>query len=369
MDIKSIILRSVYGSISEEEEQELSQWLGIESNKRLYEKIRHHLESRDTVEFLAGIDTERALCRAHRRLRRPMLAITLAAASVAAMILIGLFVWSLPETTSVVPESPRGATLTLASGEVLQLDGTMVDHRTDKDARIEVAGETIKIHAGKKIPAAPVYNTLNVPHGESYCITLAEGTRVWVNAMSSLKFPSSFEGEATRTVELSGEGYFKVARDTVHPFRVITLRQTIVVTGTEFNVTAYADEVNRTTLCSGSVTVETSEGKPIYLRPGQQLSITTTGETTVTEVNTEMYTAWRTGEYYFDNQTLGEVFLTLGRWFDIREVDFSDPATERQLFSGKLKKSDGLETILKVIQRGCKSRIEYKDGKIEIGKE
>lgn len=367
MDIELLILHSVYGCLSEDESRDLSQWLEKEGNKKLYEKICYNLKNQDAVEFLSGIDTEAALRRTKRKRHRPVAIIASAITGLAAAILIGVSLWPGINEKPTIPEPFKCATLTFASGEILPLDGTSDNHHAEEDVRIEVSGETIQVLAGKSKAKKTVYNTLNVPHGESYSIMLTDGTRIWVNALSELKFPSSFEGSTERVVELSGEGYFEVARDTAHPFRVVTPRQTIVVTGTEFNVTAYAGQTDRTTLCSGSVTVGTATGKTIHLTPGQQLSLDSSGEPTVTEVNSYIYTAWRTGEYYFDNQTLGEVFLTLGRWFDIREVMFTDITVEQQVFCGKLKKSDGLETILQVIGHGSGKRIDYTDGKIEIG--
>ena len=366
MDIKVIILKSFYGKLSDAEQKDLQQWLEDKENQRLYEKILRYWQSQDVVEFLGGIDTDAALKRVKYRLWRPLRTTLAAAAGMAAVILIGLFLWPRPTSLPLPDETIQCATLTLASGEVLKLDGSALEHSSDEVA-IRVNGEKIEIGGGKIVSDTPVYNTLHVPHGESYSVTLPDGTQVWLNAMTSLKFPSTFENASRRMVELEGEAYFEVARDSLHPFQVITACQKIVVTGTSFNITAYAGEVSHTTLCSGNVTVETAEAGEVRLLPGQQLSVYPEGRVKVDEVNTGMYTAWRIGEYYFDNRTLEEVFLTLGRWFEIRDIGFADPSIKKQLFSGKLKKSDGIATILKVIERGSQSRIVYHDGRIDIG--
>lgn len=366
MDVKQLILHAIYGGLSDRERDELNHWLETEDNRRVYEKICRHLEKRDAVEFIAELDTEAALRKTRRRLRRSRTVVLTIGVSIAAIVLIGLLIN--PVVKTAIPSSETGSytTITLASGEILKLDGSEIEHFSD-DADIRVSGEKINVRAGKAQVSAPAFNTLTVPHGENYTITLADGTRVWVNALSSLKFPASFEGAAERVVELTGEGYFEVAHDSIHPFRVISSRQTIFVTGTEFNISAYEGEVCRTTLCCGSVIVETAAGEKQHLLPGQQFSVDPSGITTVAEVNTDLYTAWRKGEYYFDNQTLDEVFLTLGRWFDIREVNFNDPAMKMRLFSGKLRKSDGLEIILQVIERGTQGRIDYHKGQLDIG--
>lgn len=375
MDLQKIILRSIYGKLTEAEEAALQEWLREEHHRKWYERVRRNLTERDAVEFLAMTDTEAALRRVKRRLMRPVRRLAWTVGSAAAAVVVAVALWRVePEIQPVVVvEQPAGTpTITLASGEVLHLGEEDVDYASAV-ARIRVTGDEICVSGEEQVGAvqdtAWRYNTLDVPRGKSYSITLADGTRVWVNALSQLRFPSSFEGVAKRRVELTGEGYFEVAKDAAHPFEVVTAQQTIVVTGTSFNVAAYAGETNRTTLCSGSVRVETAAGRGIALVPGQQLATDEAGRMEVTEVDTQLYTAWLEGVYYFDEKTLTEVFRELGKWFDIQDVTYIDPTLENVLFSGKLKKSDGLELILKVIAQGSGSRITDNSGHLKIEKE
>lgn len=144
-------------------------------------------------------------------------------ASVAAVALIVLFLCPAADNLPVDKEQPgqQVATLTLSTGEVVQLDDWTSTQRL-KEVSMDVSGGEIKVRAEEKETQPqsrePVYNTLTVPRGENYSIVLADGTRVWVNALSSLKFPTSFKGADSRTVELVGEGFFEVAHDTLHPF-------------------------------------------------------------------------------------------------------------------------------------------------------
>ena len=371
MGIRQIILRSVYGRLSETEEAAFQEWLEDERHRRWYERVRRNLTERDAVEFLAATDTEAALRRVKRRLMRPVrrLAWTVGSAAAAVAVVVGLWRAEPEVQPVVVVEQPMGApTITLASGEVLHLGEEDVEYASAA-ANISVTGGEIRVQEEGVADTARQYNTLDVPRGKSYSITLADGTRVWVNALSQLKFPSSFAGAARRQVELVGEGYFEVAKDAAHPFEVVTAQQTIVVTGTAFNVSVYSGEASRTTLCSGSVRVEMAAGKEIALVPGQQLETDATGRVEVTEVDTRLYTAWMEGMYYFDEKTLTEVFRELGKWFDITDVTYIDPTLENVLFSGKLKKSDGLAVILKVIAQGSGSRITDDGGHLKIEKE
>lgn len=371
MDIKRIILSSIYGKLPESGEKALQEWLSKGNNRKLYEHIRRNLEERDAVAFLAETDTEGALRRVRRRLRRPVAAVVSAVSGVAAAVAVAFVLWQEEPAELPVAESKVVCTtITLASGQVLQLDGGEVEH-VSEDACISVSGERIAVSAGEKADTVKEYpyNVLDVPHGQHFSITLSDGTRVWVNALSQLKFPASFEGAKERRVELAGEGYFEVARNERQPFRVITDRQTVVVTGTAFNVSAYAGETSRTTLCSGRVTVEIAGGEEVPLLPGQQLLLGDVGEAQLVEVDAERYKAWVDGIYYFDEKTLAEVFTELGKWFDIREVSYIHPSLEHRLFSGKLLQKDGLDVILQVVEKGSRSRIRNEEGHIRIGTE
>lgn len=364
-DIEELILKSIYGTLTSSEQEVLNVWLADSGNKKRYIRVRQRLLQRDAVQFLAEVDTEKALRLSHRRRHHRSIGIAAAIVGVAATIFFAVWLWPVGES-GIYPAGEQTAmehaTITLASGEVLDLSSGSLTHQSDAE-EIEVTDKDI--HIKKGMPSVG-YNVLKVPHGESYSINLPDGTRVWVNALSELKFPSSFEGADERIVELTGEGYFEVAHDVAHPFRVKTEQQLITVTGTAFNVSAYVGEISRTTLCEGSVEVKTPAEKMVRLVPGQQLSVTPSGQMEVEEVHPQIFTSWIHGIYYFENQTLDEVFKVLCRWYDIHEVVFDSTIGEQELFSGKLRKSDKLETILQVIERGSNRSIKYKDGILEI---
>lgn len=367
-EIKHIILKSVFGTLNTSEQKDLDLWLTDEDHQRLYERIRERLQQRDTVRFLAEIDTERALRIFHRRRRRHSLRIVAVAAGIAAAICLMIYLWPANQPT-VVPNkqqqiAQQHATITLSSGEVIDLTQDSTTHYANSDV-IEIKNKDIHVKDNRSSESAG-YNTLNVPHGDTYSIELPDGTKVWVNALSTLKFPSSFKNKNERIVELTGEAYFEVAHDASHPFLVKTRQQLITVKGTAFNVSAYDGEISRTTLCRGSVTVKTAKEQQIDLIPGQQLALNSSGDFKVETVNTQLYTTWIDGIYCFENQTLKDVFKVLSRWYDIQNVVFDLKSEETQLFSGKLRRSDDLRTILLVIEKGSKQSIEYKDKTVII---
>lgn len=368
MEIKQLIIKSIYGQLDAEEQARLDAWLEVDSkNRSVYDRIHTCLTERDAIRFLASVDTEQALARLHRKRLWAQGRKWLAAASVAAVIALGVFFLPRPTEKQVLvfqPAETSYATLTLASGERLALDKSANSLQATGQS-IQLANDSIQI--GGSVPATTsALNILTVPHGECFDVTLEDGTHIWVNALSTLKFPSSFAGAKERIVELDGEGFFDVAHDTRRPFRVITPRQHICVTGTAFNVCAYPDEEERTTLCEGHVYIETTDKKHIDLTPGEQLVARLEGGIEVRTVDTSVYTAWTKGVYSFDKLSLHDVFVVLSKWYDISQVTFKDKMMGERLFSGKFYKADGLEPILRVIGKGSGCDITCHDGKIEL---
>lgn len=202
-------------------------------------------------------------------------------------------------------------------------NGQSYDLREDANA-ITVSDNTISYTDGTKITTAnkPQRVTLVVPRKGQYLTVLPDGTKVWLNAESSLKYPTTFT-EANRIVELQGEGYFKVAHDSKHPFIVKTSNQDLKVLGTEFNLNSYSDEhATVTTLIAGSVQLESKSGdaKEI-LKPNQQASLTQSNYT-VKVIDVDAYSSWKDGEFRFKSTSLPDAIRQLQRWYDF-EVDYN----------------------------------------------
>ena len=161
----------------------------------------------------------------------------------------------------------------------------------------------------------PETKTITTPRGKDYEVVLSDGTVVLLNADSKLTFPTHFTGE-NRTVKLVGEAYFKVSKDKHCPFIVETEGLSTKVLGTEFNLKAYPHTDINVTLIKGSVAVN-AEGKEIMLKPGQNAEYNEEKEISVTTVDTECYTQWKDGYFYFDNVPLIDVVRELGRWYNV----------------------------------------------------
>jgi transmembrane sensor len=195
---------------------------------------------------------------------------------------------------------------------------------------------------------AVVYNTLTVPRGGQFNIVLPDGSHVWLNAASSMRYPTAFNG-GRREVELQGQGYFEVAPNARQPFFVKVNNLEVQVLGTRFDVMAYADEKSiNTTLLEGLVSVKngTTEQR---LRPGQQAIVDpATGNMVVRPADVDQVIAWKTGFFEFDNASLGDILRQLARWYDI-DVSYNQTGNER-LFGGRISRSLPLSDILHMLE-------------------
>lgn len=199
------------------------------------------------------------------------------------------------------------------------------------------------------------FNTLTTPPGSQYQIILPDGSKVWLNAASGLKYPTAFNGKE-RSVELEGQAYFEIAKNATQPFKVKANNGEILVLGTSFDVMAYANEDNTyTTLIEGAVKV-TANKVTRLLQPGQQATVDNDTRTiAVKQVNTDDVIAWKNGYFSFKNADLPTVMRQLARWYDV-EVTYQQnipPGT----FSGEIGKSLSLEQALKILEQ---TRVHFK---------
>jgi len=194
------------------------------------------------------------------------------------------------------------------------------------------------------------YNYLTIPRGGEYKITLPDGTKVWLNSESQLKYPVSFTEGTPRKVELVyGEAYFDVSPSTEHKgakFKVLNNRQEVEVLGTEFNIKAYKDETNiYTTLVEGKVAINTENQNKI-LTPGEQSNLDITlNSITINKVNIRQETSWKDGIYLFKGKSLKEIMVTLSRWYNM-DVIFVDKNLEEVRFTGSLNKNQNIVDVL-----------------------
>lgn len=242
------------------------------------------------------------------------------------------------------------ATLTLEDGSQVAL-GKGSAYQTQN---VHSDGEEIIYGEGESNNAEVVFNLLSVPRGGQFHLVLSDGTEVWLNSESQLKYPVTFIKGQPRRIELVyGEGYFAVSPSTEHEgskFIVFNRSQEIEVLGTEFNIKAYREETKvYTTLVEGKVSISTTSVTNV-LEPSQQASLNLNDDSMdIATVNVYNEISWKEGVFSFRRKPLVEIMKVLSRWYDI-DVNFESPELEKALFNGALGKDQNIEDILNTIK-------------------
>jgi len=297
-------------------------------------------------------------------------------AAVLALVCTGIYFFNNPseKVATVAPVAIHdvkpgdfGATLTLANGRKISLA------KASKGVIGKEAGLTItKSGDGRlvyevdhKASDPNASNTLSTARGETYQVRLPDGSLVYLNAASSLTYTAALIDNGKRVVSLSGEGYFEVAKDKQHPFIVKTNRQEVVVLGTHFNISSYADEeVEKTTLLEGSVKLSAS-GNSKVLRPGQQAKLFA-GKIQVSETDTDLAVAWKNNEFVIESEHIETIMKMISRWYNVEVVYTGEKTTQR--FSGKVSRFDKLSKVLEIVESTGEARFEVKGRTVYVSK-
>ena len=385
--LASWIAKSMAGELSDEELQLLDEWrMASGRNRRLYDRIvsregweskQKHFTAFDKVSGWQGYSkklkkTEKKAIRWRVFLRYAAVLLIPLGAAVYGVLHSGEETVSLAELNAITPGGTR-AELVLPSGEVVDLVEKSGVISRGENTVINNEGKTLSYKStGNQAPMDSLrYNEVIVPKGGEYQLVLSDGTLVYLNSMTKVRFPERFS-EKCREVEVCGEAFFEVAKDKHVPFIVKTGAYEITVLGTKFNVTAYADEhVITTTLVEGVVSIS---GKCIgaarTLWPNEQLVLDqTSGGVGVRKVDVNYYTAWKDGYFIFRYSTLREVMQQLSRWYDF-EYEVPDMLLDKYHFSGEFKRFDNLDRVLEIIRStGIPFVLDIKNGKVIIREE
>lgn len=372
-EILALLQKYKEGTLSDADKDKLEAWYLHKASNSNLQLSENELE--DSYEYLKSklpLQQEAKVVRLWPRVA--------VAASIALVLGTGLFYFTKPKEQiiqvvekqqEIAPGGNRGI-LTLSNGKQIVLSDISAKDTIAKEGQKEEV--TIKMSANGVItyvinPDADVpkqdansFNTLSTPTGGQYNIVLADGTKVYLNAVSSIKYPTQFNG-SQRMVELEGEAYFEVAKNKNKPFIVKSNNQAIEVLGTHFNVHAYDNEaVVKTTLLEGSVAVTYKNQKAI-LKPGQQSNVSDNfNKIAIREVDTEAAIAWKNGRFKFDNADLKTVMKQLERWYGIK-VEYRGDVSEAR-FNGGTFRNKNLSEVLKVLEL---SNIKFKvEGKTII---
>lgn len=260
----------------------------------------------------------------------------------------------IPAPVAVHDARPGGnkAILTLGNGSQILLEAAAKGQlaRQGGSQIVKTDSAQLAYNHPKDGSAEVVSNTLSTPRGGKFGVTLADGTQVWLNASSSITYPTAFTG-GQRVVSITGEAYFEVAKNAEKPFHVSVGDMDVEVLGTHFNINAYGDEPTiKTTLLQGSVRVSKG-GRRQVLLPGQQAQ-TGKDNTLVlnTDVDTEMEVAWKNDEFYFKNADLRTVLRQLSRWYDL-DIVYQDGAPVNTRFEGEIPMNAMASQVLSVLEK------------------
>lgn len=378
-DIASLIAGYRAGILKDEERKRLQAWVDDSAERRrLFEAISDGRNFRELSDMARRYDRQRAWTKIESRIKPGRFVVLRKYAAYAALFSLPLIIcyFLLKQAAE---EYNTSLTSTMATGEkitpgsqkaVLTLgDGTVVDLEKENSFELEEKGGTTirkdsaTLNYRKNADSHPaekvVYNRIDIPRGGEYSLVLSDGSRVHLNAMSSLRYPVNFTGDK-RVVELEGEAYFEVAKGK-HPFIVRAGEVKVKVLGTEFNINCYAGEkMIRTTLVRGSIRLKDAGGNSFLLKPSQQARFCReTGKTKVREVDVSMYTAWKDGFFRFQDWRLEDIMTYLSRWYDVN-VFYADQKVKDFRFGCSISRYGDIEPILKLLEETGKVSAEVK---------
>lgn len=364
-----IIAASLRGKANDEEQRTLREWLsvstrnekiydGFKDGKRLEQKIVESQQINWKNDYQHFI-TKRQRARKNRRMKtiiRYAAILTLPIVAASIFLLQKNDRQAIVSISEVIKPGEHKAVLITGGGERITLsDSTLSPIQEQNGMIVNVMNNKVFYTLPEDslcTQESPIFNTLQIPRGGEYFLTLADGTEVWLNAETEIRYPVQFTGNK-RVVYLDGEAYFTVAPDKKKPFTVVSTHASVSVLGTQFNFRAYPDEQDvQTTLVSGSVIMQSEKYKQqVKLVPGEQGVLEKrSANLTKLEVNTYLYTAWKDGRFAFRDARLEDLFNILARWYDL-SVFYQSPEAKDIRFTGDLNKTDDFKSILKIIEQ------------------
>lgn len=359
-EIQHIIIASLEGRATDSELTTLHHWLeeSVE-NHALYEDFcKVWRQAGKDVRYDVGGGWEQIELRLKQSIsihRKRLLIYWMEVAAVVALFIVG-GAWYLSDflsdnavtrtTVSQIEPGSKKAILYLGENRQVELGEEQQDSLFYENTTLKQEGNTLVYSGKNQNSEIEEYNRLVTPRGGEYSVILSDGTKVWLNTESELKYPVHFNGEERR-VYLKGEAYFDVAKRNGQKFIVCSDKTQVTVLGTEFNIRNYEEGVIATTLVEGSVLVG-FDGKECRLKPGQQATIDATG-ISVREVEPILYTAWKDGFFVYRNMTLDHILQELSRWYDFTYFYQNEELGALRL-TAKIRKFDSVEDIFEILK-------------------
>ena len=378
--IPDIITKKLNQEIDSEEQKLLDEWLNhSEQNVLLYQKIKKRENLQHISNAYNSINKNLAWKKVNSVITqtgfKPVLfrVIKYAAMRSIPVLLAVYFLQKFDFNKNAIPTVNFAEQInTLEESSIITANGDVIVLDNSNDSIIEIDGtqiakeESLIQYKENQLPDNLIrYNILVTPKSKVFSIVLSDGTKVWLNAGSAIKYPTQFTSK-TRKVYLTGEAYFDVKRNENKPFIVSTDNMDIEVLGTSFNVMAYSnDNLVTTTLIEGSVKVKTKRNQ-IKLKPGEQVRLDRDQNTLESlAVNTVLYTSWMDGKYIFEYENLESVMTKLSRWYD-KEIFYLNPGVKEIHFSGTLHKYNTIRETLNIISLTTKVKFEINENTVLV---
>ena len=380
IDISYLLTYYLSGKINAKEQVLLDAWLMEDkSHQLLLQDLLNKKLSRDRQAIIERIDMDKEWARFQKTisLKKKTIRINWTnalkyVAVIALPLLIGTYVFmqnltpeeNLPEIFAEIEPGVKKAQLILSNGEKIELGENRLDlSNQEENVRIEDNNKSLNYTSLETNSSKLRYNYLLIGRGEEYQLTLADGTKVWLNSESKLTYPTQFASHI-REVELEGEAYFEVMKNVKAPFFVKTKQMNIEVLGTSFNVSVYQDEENmKATLVEGSVKIVPNYGnsETLIIKPNEQAIFNIYADNiNIKTVDAQSYGRWRVGVFAFNEATLEEIMRKLSRWYKIR-IFFQDDVVRNYQFSGKLPRFKTCNVLLEMIEKTTDIQFEIKD--------
>lgn len=376
-EIATIILSYLQEQISDEDRLKLDSWLDeSEANSSLFARIVSDKSRNQEVKKLMAYNTDSAWENVNRKVRkkrdrRIFNGLKVAAGVVVLLGIVMLFRLEAPENVMVAEAGTESihpgyaiAKLTVGTGETYILDSlTSADI---PNTTIRNGKEIVYNNSDTAVSGNAVYNKIEIPRGGEYKITLPDGTEVYLNSQTELRFPDNFNNSPERIVYVSGEAFFKVKKNEKQPFIVKCRDYNVRVLGTTFNISDYSDDnYSHTTLAEGKVELN-FDGHNILLKPGQQARLQA-GSIKVKEVNVENYTTWMNENFRFESESIEEILKRIARWYVV-DVFYVNQSVKNYHFSGYLPRYANISEALDLLGLTTDIRFEVKDKTILVMK-
>lgn len=382
--IAELISKDIRGLLSTDEQKELEVWLKKSENQEVYNRARSKQAQLDKLEVYSLFNKEKVRARIEDELfptkkvdftfRR---VIRYAAAILLPVILVagGYFLFQQTESMELtafnehIQPGSEKAILVLSSGEQVELE-VSAEGFVLMDGKSQISNknaELVYVSEGK-VEEEITYNQLHTPKGGNYKLILADGTKVWLNSGSSLRFPTSFPANS-RNVYLEGEAYFDVTSNG-KSFTVESKQHGVAVMGTAFNVSVYPDdEIHKTTLVEGKVQINSklnNHQETQILSPGEQAVLNLNSkQVNVKSVDPSFYTSWMQGKIEFKNEDLEVVMKRLARWYNF-EYSFNNEAAKGYHFTARLDKQEEISSILEMLELTVDVSFDYKNDVVVV---